>query len=165
MVAYKDAALNREEAHWFAMGLGAMMAHGGPRDLANPRKAAFIVVPSGKELELHEEGYTRDRDLVALAFQPGREHEGPTNIAVYERLINKVRINTHCAPWFTPNPRHFILASNEDEIGYGYCDARLLRIGPVPREDFELRLKQGRAELHRAAEAGRNEVPNPFRPH
>ena len=56
-----------------------------------------------------------------------------------------------------------MIASHEDETGYGYSDAHLVRFGPVPRHDFELRIKQGEAELHRAAQIGMNMVFNPFR--
>ena len=162
MVAYKNSPLNLEEAHKYVTALGAMIANSAPRELSNPREAALVAVPAGKELGLHEEGYTRERDVIAIAFRPGRESEGPTNIAVYERLNNKVRINPRCSPWYSPNPRLFIIASHEDETGYGYSDAHLVRFGPVPRNDFELRLKQGEIELHRAAKVAKDLLANPF---
>jgi hypothetical protein len=73
-----------------------------------------------------------------------------------------VRINPRCSPWYSPNPRLFIIASHEDETGYGYSDAHLVRFGPVPRNDFELRLKQGEIELHRAAKVAKDLLANPF---
>ena len=151
MVAYKNSPLNLEEAHKYVTALGVLIASSASRELSNPREAALVAVPHGKELGLHEEGYTRERDVIAIAFRPGLESEGPTNFAVYERLNNKVRLNPRCSPWYSSHPRLFMIASHEDETGYGYSDARLVRIGPVLRKDFDLRLMQGEAELHRAA--------------
>ncbi|MEQ5786270.1 hypothetical protein J3454_00020 [Erythrobacter sp. NFXS35] len=144
--------------------LATLIMTGAPRELANPREAALIAVPAGKELGLHEQGFTRDRDVVAVAFQPGQEHEGPTNIAVYERLNNKIRINPRCSPWYSPNPELFMIAAHDDETGYGYSNARLVRFGPVPRADFAIRLMQGTAALQRAATAAPGLAPFPFRP-
>ena len=163
MVAYKNSPLNLEEAHNYVHALAAMIANSAPRELSNPREAALVAVPHGKELGLHEEGYTRERDVIAIAFRPEHESEGPTNIAVYERLNNKVRINPRCSPWYSQNPRLFMIASHEDETGYGYSDARLVRFGPIPRHDFQLRLNQGEAELHRAAKVAEDLLTNPFR--
>lgn len=165
MVAYKNSPLNLEAAHKYVTALGAMITNSAPRELSNPREAALIAVPEGRELELHGEGHTRERDVIAIAFRPGQESEGPTNIAIYERLNNKVRVNPRCSPWYSPHPRLFMIASHEDETGYGYSDAHLVRFGPVPRHDFELRIKQGEAELHRAAKVARDLVSNPFRRH
>lgn len=163
MVAYTNSLLNHEDAHRYITALGAMMASAAPRELCNPREAVLIAVPEGKELGLHEEGLTRERDIIAIAFRPGEEHAGPTNIAIYERLNNKVRINPRCSPWYCPYPRLFMIASHEDETGYGYSDAHLVRIGPVPREDFALRLTQGQAELHRAAKVATGLMTSLFR--
>lgn len=162
MVAYKNSPLNLEEAQKYVIALGAMIANGAPRELSNPREAILVAVPEGKELGLHEEGCTRERDVIAIAFRLGQESEGPTNIAVYERLNNEVRINPRCSPWYCPHPRLFMIASHGDETGYGYSDARLVRIGPVPRQDFELRLKQGETELHRAAKIVPDVLPTPL---
>lgn len=151
MVAYKNSPLNLEEAHKYVSALGALIANSAPRELSNPREAALVAVPHGKELGLHEEGYTRERDVIAIAFRPGKESEEPTNIAIYERIGNKVRINPRCSPWYSSHPRLFMIASHDDETGYGYSNARLVRVGPVPRKDFEVRLRLGEAELHRAA--------------
>ena len=163
MVAYTNSPLNHEAAHKYVTALGAMIANSAPRELSNPREAALIAVPAGKELELHEAGYTRERDVIAIAFRPGQESEGPTNIAIYERLNNKVRVNPRCSSWYSPHPRLFIIASHEDETGYGYSNGHLVRIGPVPRHDLELRIKQGKAELHRAAQVAKDLVSDPFR--
>lgn len=163
MVAYKNSPLNLEEAHKYVAALGTMIANGTPRELCNPRQAALIAVPEGKELKLHEEGHTRERDVIAIAFRPGQESEGPTNIAIYERLNNRVRINPRCSPWFSPHPKLFMIASHENETGYGYSNARLVRIGPVLRDGFEVRIEQGKTELHRAAEIARDVLPLPFR--
>lgn len=59
----------------------------------------LMAVPEGKELGLHEEVLTRERDAVAVAFRLGKELGGPRNIAIYERLNNKIRINPRCSPW------------------------------------------------------------------
>lgn len=165
MVAYKNSTLNLEEAHNFVAALAALVSSGAPKELLNPREAMLIAVPEGKELGLHDEGYTRERDVVAIAFRPGAENEGPTNIAVYERLNNKVRINPRCSAWYRPDPQFAMIASHEDETGYGYGDARLLRFGPIPRDHFDLHLELARTQLHRAAKIVPDVLPNPFRRH
>ncbi len=48
---------------------------------------------------------------------------------------------------------------------FGYSNARLVRVGPVPRNDFDLRMKHGEAELHHAVEVGKDLLTNPFRRH
>lgn len=163
MDIYKNSPLNLEEAHKYVTALAAMITLSVPRELLPSREAAFIAVPSGKELGLHDGGFTRERDVIAIAFRPGYESEGPTNIAVYERINNKVRINPRCSPWYSPSPRAFMIASLEDETGYGYSDARLVRIGPVRRNDFKARLKSGKAELHRVASLGKDLIADHLR--
>lgn len=56
-----------------------------------------------------------------------------------------------------------MIASHEDETGYNYVDGHLVRIGPVPREDFDPRVSLGEAELHRAVKVARNLALNPFK--
>ena len=163
MADYNNATLNLEVAQDFIIALGAMIASGAPRSHSNPREAMLMAVPEGKEPGLLEEGLARERDVVAVAFRPGKEHEGPCNIAIYERLNNKIRVNPRCSPWFSAYPKMFMIASHEDETGYHYADTRLVRIGPVPREDFELRVSLGEAELLRAAKVARTKAMNPFR--
>lgn len=165
MIARKNSPLNFEEAHKFVAALGVLVASGAPRELLNPREAMLMAVPEGEELGLHEQGLTRKRDLVAVAFRPGAECEGPTNIAIYERLNNKVHINPRCSAWYRPDPRFFMIASHEDDTGYGYGDARLLRFGPVPRDHFDLHLELARNKLHRAAKLVPEVLPNLFGRH
>lgn len=162
MIASKNSALNFKEAHKFVAALGVLIASGAPKELLNPREAMLIAVPEGEELELHEQGLARERDLVAIAFRPGAEGEGPTNIAIYERLNNKIRINPRCSAWYRPEPRFFMIASHEDDSGYGYGDTRLLRFGPVPRDYFDLHLELARTELRRVAKIVPAVMPSPL---
>lgn len=163
MVFYDNRKLNLEVAQDFIIALGALIASGAPRSHSNPREAMLIAVPEGKELGLHEEGYTRERDVVAVAFRKGREHEGPCNIAIFERLNNKIRINPRCSPWYSADTKMFMIASHEDETGYHYANGHLVRFGPVPREDFHLRVRLGENELHRAVKVARSLALNPFK--
>ncbi len=163
MAPQNNQKLNLEVAQDFVIALGGLIASGAPRSYANPREAMLMAVPEGKELGLHEEGLTRQKDVVAVAFRVGKEHEGPCNIAIYERLNNKIRINPRCSLWYRAHPKMFMIASHEDETGYHYADARLVRFGPVPRDDFDLHVSLAEAELHRAAKVARNLALNPFK--
>lgn len=161
----KNSPLNLEEAHKFIVALGAMIATGASREFLNPREAVMMAVPAGEELGLRENKNTRERDLIAVAFQPGLESQGPTNIAIYERLNNQIRINPRCSAWYSFNPHFAMIASHENDIGYGYGDSRLLRFGSIDRENFDMHLELARTHLCRAAEAVNGALPSPFKYH
>lgn len=163
MTSNTKSMLNLEKAHKYVAALSAMIATGAPKELLNSREAALMAVPEGEELGLRERGFTCERDLIAIAFRPGTESEGPTNIAIYDRLDNKIRINPRCSVWLRPDPQFAMIASHEDNAGYGYGHVRLLRFGPIPRDHFELHIKLARTELHRAAKIVPHVLSNSFR--
>ncbi|WP_420606487.1 hypothetical protein [Novosphingopyxis sp.] len=120
MAAYENASQSLGEAHQSVTALIAFMMDGAPREDEYSREAAFIAVPDGKEFGLHDKWYMRERDLFAIAFRCGQEQAGPTNADVYEELKNKVGTNPYCSPWHRPHPKLFMVASQENETGYGY---------------------------------------------
>lgn len=160
MAVHEQKPINLDIAHTFITALGALIATGAPKELSNPREAMLMAVPAGNELGLKDTKYARERDLIAVAFKPGYEQDGPSNIAVYERLNNRMIISPHCSLYCSPEPVFLMIASHDSDLGFGYGDARLVRYGKIPREGFEERVKLAKIRLQSAAKASKRLMPS-----
>lgn len=145
-----EAELDKAVTEPFSAALAVLMlARSDPMPPTNTRKVGFVCAKAGTEE--HFENADLDSDLVVLAFEPGRESEGPVNIAVLEEHEGKKIFWSNCSPWCLPDGSGFMVVSNDDAQGFLFALPSLAPVQRIPRDDFDRRVEIARSYLRRTA--------------
>jgi hypothetical protein len=132
----------------FALCLGVMITLREDWGLIpNPRPAMFTYARAGEETRFEQDSRALGKDLVCLAFEPGREHEGPTNIAVYEERNGVLRARLNCSPYAFSKEGPCVLKVDGTDIGIACDGERLFVFKDMPTEDEDYHVEIGRALL------------------
>ena len=98
----------------------------------NGRQVGHICVEAGTKTAFASSA--EEKDLLVLAFKPGREQYGPVNIAVYEKRDGEVKLWPRCQPWCQSDGSNFMIISEDGEAGFVFAPPSLLRVdGPSPK--------------------------------
>lgn len=125
-------SFNREIAMDFLICLGRMITLRREVDGIPFREAAFTVAEAGNEHGFEQAVKEANKDLIVLAFKPGKERRGPANIAVYETYDGKVKTWPRCSVWVLSREGPALIVPKGADFGFAYHDAALCRVGIVP---------------------------------
>lgn len=134
----------------FNAALAALMHPRSDRmPLTNTRSVGFTWTKAGTEGKFAKAKVTSD--LVILAFEPGRENEGPVNIAVLEEHNGRTFFWPRCSPWCLPDGSSFKVVSNDGARGFLFALSSLAPVQNIPREDFDRGVEMARRVLRQTA--------------
>lgn len=145
--------LDTEIASDFIIALGGMISVSlEPDILPNPRPVLFTFAEAGKETGFEWSACNQGMDVIVLAFEPGRERNGPTNIAVYEERNGKVTVWPNCSPWCLPDEGRYFIASDGLEAGFLYDLTSIVMVWGLPGEHYAKRVKTAQGVLRKTAQ-------------
>lgn len=131
----KNGFVDDNVAKAFVAALAAsFLAPPGCPKTAKSGGVNFTWTKAGNEHEFAKLAETLD--AVVLAFEPGRENEGPVNIAVYERRGGEVKCWPNCSPWCMADGSNFMLVSDDCEAGLLFAVSSLVTVYDVPHDYF-----------------------------
>lgn len=115
--------------------------------LPNPRRAVFMISYDDDDPEFAQKARSEGTDVIALIFTPGKEHEGPTNIAVYEERHGHLNVWPECSIWGMAEKDAYMIASVDRSTGFVLRQGSILLVRDVPTSDLADRFKEGRRRL------------------
>ena len=122
----------------FVLAAGTMMSRRFDQDPACGRRPLmFTTAAAGDEGDLHQLARDGGHDLVCLAFRPGREQDGPTNIAVYVETGGEVGSWKRCFLWASTRTGPCYLISRDEEACFSYDGRSIVLIEGWPSEGME----------------------------
>lgn len=141
--------IDRELALKFTTALSLMI--GTERmdpPVPNPRPMMFTYAPAGQE-DQGIESLSRGMgmDIICLAFEPGLEHEGPTNVAVCEEREGQYSIWPRCSPWAFTKEGPCLLVADDKDVGFAYDNVAIVMTWNLPNDDIANRVEMGRGLL------------------
>ena len=122
----------------------------GSEALTNPRGIACVVAACGEETGFEEDSLSEGLDVIALAFQPGHEEQGPRNIAVFEMRDGNMNVWPNCAFCTTANGKNF-LVDHEDRIAFVVSGKKILIVNNLPKGFYRENADRGFAFLRDVA--------------
>lgn len=132
----------------FAISLGQMISLIPPEGVnPNPRPMMLTYAVAGTEGDFEADSRALGMDLVVLAFEPGRERDGPTNIAVYEEREGRLTAWRNCSAWAFSGTGPCLIMVNDGDVGFGYDGASLVVHWKVPTDRRQERVEAGRMIL------------------
>ena len=140
-------SFNREIAMDFLICLGRMITLRREVDGIPSREAAFTVAEVGNEHGFEQAVKEANKDLIVLAFKPGKERRGPANIAVYETYDGKVKTWPRCSVWVLSREGPALIVPKGADFGFAYHDAALCRVLEIPLDHRADRIKMARKIL------------------
>ena len=152
---------NKEIAMDFVICLGRMITLRRELDGVPSREAAFTVAAAGNEHGFEQAAKEADKDLIVLAFKPGKERRGPANIAVYETYDGKVKTWPRCSVWVLSREGPALIVPKGADFGFAYHDAALCRVTDLPLGDRADRIKMARKILSLMPQIMKSD-PNPY---
>ena len=121
--------------------------HDWAEGLPNPRRAVFTY-GADEDLEtLSSNAQTNEYDTIVLFFEPGREDDGPTNIAIYEKRSGRLTCWPRCSVWGSWQQAGYLIASDDAKAGFIIKDGSIFMVWNVPDQDLTERLQEGRNTL------------------
>lgn len=115
----------------------------------NTRDVGFTWTEVGTEEKFANAEVTID--LVVLAFEPGREKEGPVNIAVLEEHNGETVFWPRCSPWCFPDGSSFKVVSDDGARGFLFALPSLAPVQGASSEDFDRHVEMARRILRQTA--------------
>lgn len=131
----------------FSMCLSKMITLRRKVDGTPFREAAFTVSVAGNEQSFEKVAKEIGKDLIVLAFKPGKERRGPSNIAVYETNYGEVTMWPRCSVWVLSREGPALIVPKGADFGFAYHDAALCRVTDIPLDDRTDRIKMARRIL------------------
>lgn len=119
-------------------------AHGG----LEPRRVVLAYASENDETDFALRAETAETDLIVLFFEPGEEHKGPSNIAVYAQRSGTSKAWAECSVWGFAQESGYLIASDEGEFGFIIWQCAILFVRDIPSEDLPERFVEGTRRLH-----------------
>ena len=147
---HENGELDSEVTNAFTGALAALISTSlGVGELTNSRTVGFVSIEAGQEDKFAK--LEQSSDLVLMAFEPGRESDGPVNIAVYKQHDGEVQFWPRCSPWCKSDGSQFMLASDDREMCFVFANLHLTALGKVPADDFDGHIGVARRLLKQVA--------------
>lgn len=143
-----NTKLDMAKVQDFALSLGQMITMQRPPHVrANPRQMMMTYAVSGEEDSFEDASRTLGMDMVVMAFKPGREGDGPKNVAVYEERDGNLIGWVRCSPWAYSKQGPCLLLVDDRDFGFGYDGTSLVMHWDVPTDHRGERTEVGRQLL------------------
>lgn len=122
----------------FVLAAGIMMSRRFDQELGPKRRPLmFTTAAAGDEDDLAQLARDGGNDLVCLAFNPGREEDGPTNIAVYADVDGEIASWTRCFLWASTKYGPCYLISRDEEMCFSYDGTSIVLVEGWPSEALQ----------------------------
>lgn len=89
-----------------------------PGSVPNPRAVTFSHALAGEEHGFEQASLDVGMDIICVAFEPGREQDGPVNIAICEEREGELTTWPNCSPWAFSNEGPFLLVADGEDVGF-----------------------------------------------